>query len=535
MRHAAVLVLALCCGAGMVHAAESDLQRQQAAAQRDKQALRERLQSLEKEIAGVESTRRDVTTALKESETAISELDRRLLELSEETEQARALLGELRDKIEDQTEELARRRGYLAEQLRAQYASGLSPWATLLSGEDPQDIARELGYLEYVARAQAKAVRSVNTALAELTNLRKQAEAQEQRLQGLAKEATEKRAELDAQRLKRLAVLESIEAELKQQRGEAERLAHNERRLGDLVDALSIAIEQEAEAARKREEEARRIEEERRLAEARRLEEEKRLAEERRRIELAAQEQKRREAELAEQERRRQEAEAGRVAGQAQEAEKIAAARAAAEAARKQKEDAPPAEPLRIRGKVDGIAAVGPAESEVQSERAETSMQSAEAATVTAPVQVARIEQPERKPPVPRPSVSLNGLTKGLPYPVRGDVQGRFGMERPEGGVWRGIVLRANEGAQVAAIAPGRVVYAGWLGGFGNLMIVDHGAKYLSVYGYNQSLLKQVGDQVNAGENIATVGATGGQVEPGLYFEIRHEGKPVNPLLWLGG
>lgn len=129
----------------------------------------------------------------------------------------------------------------------------------------------------------------------------------------------------------------------------------------------------------------------------------------------------------------------------------------------------------------------------------------------------------------------MSGLSKGLRYPVKGEVQGRFGMERPEGGVWRGIVLRAQEGVRVSAVAPGRVVYAGWLGGFGNLMIVDHGAKYLSVYAYNQSLLKQVGDAVSAGEAIATVGATGGQVEPGLYFEIRHEGKPVNPLLWLGG
>ena len=108
-------------------------------------------------------------------------------------------------------------------------------------------------------------------------------------------------------------------------------------------------------------------------------------------------------------------------------------------------------------------------------------------------------------------------------------------MDRPEGGTWRGIVLRAKEGTRVSAVAPGRVVYAGWLGGFGNLMIVDHGSKFLSVYAYNESLLKQVGDTVNAGDSIATVGATGGQVEPGLYFEIRHEGKPVNPLLWLGG
>jgi septal ring factor EnvC (AmiA/AmiB activator) len=127
----------------------------------------------------------------------------------------------------------------------------------------------------------------------------------------------------------------------------------------------------------------------------------------------------------------------------------------------------------------------------------------------------------------------MNGLPKTVPYPVRGEVQGRFGSERPEGGLWRGIVLRSPEGTPVKAIAAGRVVYASWLSGFGNIIIVDHGAKYLSVYAYNQSLLKRVGDMVAAGDAIATVGATGGQVEPGLYFEIRRQGAPVNPLLWL--
>src|SRR5690606_15458706 len=132
------------------------------------------------------------------------------------------------------------------------------------------------------------------------------------------------------------------------------------------------------------------------------------------------------------------------------------------------------------------------------------------------------------------PAGGFQGLGKGNPYPVPGNnILGQFGAERPEGGLWRGIVLRAPEGSPITAIAAGRVVYANWLGGFGNIMIVDHGAKYLSVYAYTQSLLKRVGDIVGPGDTIATVGATGGQVEPGLYFEIRHQGVPVNPLLWL--
>src|SRR5690606_1662284 len=138
-----------------------------------------------------------------------------------------------------------------------------------------------------------------------------------------------------------------------------------------------------------------------------------------------------------------------------------------------------------------------------------------------------------RSSPRSMPPGGFKGLSMGLPPPVRGEVMGQFGAQRPEGGLWRGIVLRTAEGTPVRAVADGRVVYASWLNGFGNIMIVDHGAQYLSVYAYNQSLLRQVGDIVASGDRIATVGATGGQLAPGLYFEIRHQGKPVNPLLWL--
>lgn len=140
---------------------------------------------------------------------------------------------------------------------------------------------------------------------------------------------------------------------------------------------------------------------------------------------------------------------------------------------------------------------------------------------------------PPRAPSAPAEQGVMQGLGKNLPRPVNGRVQGRFGAERPEGGIWRGVVLRANEGTQVRSVASGRVAYSAWLSGFGNIIIVDHGQQYLSVYAYNQSLLKQVGDLVGRGDVLATVGSTGGQVEPGLYFEIRHHGKPVNPLLWL--
>jgi septal ring factor EnvC (AmiA/AmiB activator) len=122
------------------------------------------------------------------------------------------------------------------------------------------------------------------------------------------------------------------------------------------------------------------------------------------------------------------------------------------------------------------------------------------------------------------------GLKPGLRWPVKGQVMARFGTNRPEGGVWRGVLLRAPEGASVQVVASGTVVYANWLRGFGNLIIIDHGQQYLSVYAYNQSLLKQIGDTVQLGETIALAGSTGGQVDSALYFEIRHRGSAVDPV-----
>jgi len=112
---------------------------------------------------------------------------------------------------------------------------------------------------------------------------------------------------------------------------------------------------------------------------------------------------------------------------------------------------------------------------------------------------------------------------------VHGKIMARFGSARPDGGLWRGILLAAPEGTPVKVIAAGTVVYADWLRGFGNLLIVDHGQQFMSVYGHNQGLLKKVGDAVRAGDTVATVGATGGQLESGLYFEIRHRGAPQDP------
>ncbi|MCC6474267.1 MAG: peptidoglycan DD-metalloendopeptidase family protein [Burkholderiales bacterium] len=129
---------------------------------------------------------------------------------------------------------------------------------------------------------------------------------------------------------------------------------------------------------------------------------------------------------------------------------------------------------------------------------------------------------------------SFAGLKGLLRLPVRGSVTSRFGTPRQAGGPsWKGIFIRAPEGSEVRAVAPGRVVFSDWLRGVGNVLILDHGQGYLSIYGNNESLLRRVGEQAVSGDALATVGASGGIGETGLYFEIRHEGTAFDPLTWI--
>ena len=130
-------------------------------------------------------------------------------------------------------------------------------------------------------------------------------------------------------------------------------------------------------------------------------------------------------------------------------------------------------------------------------------------------------------------SGAFAALRGKLRLPARGELAGRFGSQREGGGTtWKGVFIRSQAGEEVRSVAPGRVVFADWMRGFGNLIIVDHGNDYLSIYGNNESLFRQAGDTVASGDAIARVGNSGGNVETGLYFELRHLGKPFDPLSW---
>ncbi len=131
-------------------------------------------------------------------------------------------------------------------------------------------------------------------------------------------------------------------------------------------------------------------------------------------------------------------------------------------------------------------------------------------------------------------SSPFDQLKGKLTLPVRGDITNRFGTPRPDSTVqWKGLFLKTSSGQAVKAIAAGQVVFADWLRGFGNLLIIDHGKGYMSLYGNNETLYKQVGDVLRGGDTIASVGNSGGNEDFGLYFELRHESKPLDPMKWL--
>jgi septal ring factor EnvC (AmiA/AmiB activator) len=142
---------------------------------------------------------------------------------------------------------------------------------------------------------------------------------------------------------------------------------------------------------------------------------------------------------------------------------------------------------------------------------------------------IAEMEVPQ--PQDDRPFAELKG---DMPWPVAGKAGNRYGGKRGTSSMrWQGLMIRAEEGSNVNAVHQGRVVFADWFRGSGLLLIIDHGNGYMSLYAHNQALLRDVGEWVSAGAPVAKVGNSGGQRDAALYFEIRQNGKPVNPGSWL--
>jgi len=357
--------------------------------------LRGRIEAAQKALAAAESAHSEATDALRASETAISEANRSLRDLAAQQRQARAALRGLASDSRKVRDQIEAREGQVGALLRARYFAGDRQLLKLLiSGDDPNRIARNLAYYEYVFRAQTDLIGELRDRMVQIAVLERRSQEEDAALVALERQAQAERAKLEATAAERRTVLASLSREISGQRRQIQTLQRDEKRLSRLVDELAKAL---------------------------------------------------------------------------------------------------------------------------------------------------------RSVPATRPSGPRNELVPGagdggpfsrakghLRLPVRGELAGRFGAPRQGSSLtWKGVLILAPEGEEVRAVASGRVVFSDWMRGFGNLLILDHGENYLTIYGNNQAVLKKVGERVHAGDVIATVGATGGAGTSGLYFEIRHEGKPFDPLTWV--
>ncbi len=169
-------------------------------------------------------------------------------------------------------------------------------------------------------------------------------------------------------------------------------------------------------------------------------------------------------------------------------------------------------------------------ESETKLKGLLASLQDEKNALATKPVvePIKEVAKPESE--TQQPDSDFPTLKGQLSWPVIGSVR-KFGSARSDG-AWDGVLINAQEGTEVKAVAKGKVAYSGPFQGYGSLIIVDHGQGYMTVHGFNQSLYKREGDMIAAGDVIASVGKSGGRKQSGLYFAIRKQGMPIDPLVW---
>ncbi len=387
--------------------------------------LKQRIRDLQKEVNQTEASRTGAANAVAEAERAVSRAQRGLRQLTaEQTDTARKLALLEAEQREVQAR-IAARQNELADWLRRHYMYGADGVAPLLSARDPNQIARDAHYLEYLGRARLGLIEDLRADLHEKADRAAEIGRRRDRLAALEVEQRKQHAELASLQDVRKQALTVISDQLKNKQKEVASLRQDEQRLTRLIETL---------AQRAREEAARQA------AAARRAEQEK------------------------ERERARQAQGGG----------------------------ASPRRSEPVVGEVKRAAGPTPTD------------------------------------------MSFAQLRGQLRFPVRGELIGRFGAPRAEGGTtWKGVFIRAAGGADVRAVAAGEVVFSDWLRGYGNLLIIDHGGDYLSVYGNNDALLKEVGERVAGGDAVASVGASEGGGESGLYFEIRHQGRPLDPLQWV--
>jgi len=496
---------------------------QRRAAQSEAGELRERIQNLRRDLNKAESDRGEARDALRESEAAISDANRRLRDLTEQQRATEASVAAAATERAGVEREIGASRERLARLARAEYATGrVSPWQMLLSGENPNTTGRNLALLGYVGRAQLKAIAELEAAERRLADL---VESQHQRAAELAQIREQQEAEhatLEREKQARGAALDRVSARLDEQRKQVGAMERDAMRLDGLIDKLGKIIADEERKERER------------------------IAAEKRRAEQAARE--------AAKEAAREAAQAAQLARETarREAEREALrkrAEAEAQAAARARAAGHPLPPGTVAAETSGASGASSGTSGATSRAAPVAVPATPATPSAAasppaappPAPAPASASIARPAPAPAPSIAMlpdgsafEGLRGRLALPAQGDIAGRFGKPRDGGqSIWKGLFIAAPSGSEVHAVANGRVVFADWLRGFGNIVIVDHGGQYLSIYAGNESMFKTAGQSVSAGDTIASVGSTGGAERPGLYFELRHAGTPFDPSGWL--
>jgi septal ring factor EnvC (AmiA/AmiB activator) len=365
-----------------------------ASQQEELENLRQRIAAMQSEIAKTSESKNEAADALRESERAISDSNRKLAELSAHQNEANSKLSALQIQQQQLNQSLSSQQKMLGNLLYQQYLGGKHEYLKLmLDNQNPNKVARDLQYFQYIARDRAAWLGNLRSNLTALNTVSHDVLTQSETLEKLRLEQAAQKEKLNQDQRERLQVLNQVSKQLSQQRLEITHLQRNENRLASLVA-------------------------------------------------------------------------------------KIAEMLAKPKSKSLFKNDNIPDN--RFDGKL--------------------------------------FEQLKGK----------------LVLPVKGEITNKFGAARPDSTVqWKGLFIKTSSGQTVKAVAAGRVVFADWLRGFGNLVIVDHGNAYMSLYGNNETIYKQVGDELRGGDTIATVGNSGGNADSGLYFELRHESKPLDPLKWL--
>ncbi len=367
-------------------------------------SIKQKIESLKQELMSTQEAKADAADALKKSEKAISESKRKLFELAREQDKHAQHLKQLADKKSSLEQVIQQQKNQLAKQFYQEYTQrNPNALQLLLQQEDPNQIARELQYYGYIAKARKLLIQELQGNLQQVVVLNQQTEQTLHQVTALKSQQEAAKQKLEADKQEKSKVLNSLASKIAAQRKEINRLKRDEQSLSQLVERLARA-------------------------------------------------------------------------------------------------------------------ATSPKKAPAPENKSEPS---------------APIAKNEALPTAGFEGGNFAALKGKLNLPVKGELMNRFGASREDTGLtWKGLFIRAAEGSEVKAIAAGKIVFADWMRGFGNLLIVDHGNGYMSLYGNNQALLRKAGELIKAGDSIATVGNTGGNASSGLYYELRQFSRPFDPLSW---